>query len=331
MGSPRLAALVLAGALALASAAAGAPWSAPRTADGRPDLSGVWSNASLTRLTRPAGSLAASPAEARAIASAAERSLESGAAPSEVSDRPPAAGNVGDYNDFWVDADSSLAQVKGEFRRSWIVEPADGQLPLSEAGRSLVSQDRAGRQTDQAAGPEALMPWDRCLISSRGTGGPGMLNNIYNSNYQIVQTPVAVAIVVEMVHDVRTIPIFEDKAAAQAGHGPAALHPWLGDSVGWWDGDTLVVETVNVHPEQGRTGPIYLSPQGRVTERFSRASAGQIFYAFQVEDPAYYSRPWRAEMSLNAGKDQIYEFACHEGNYAMSGILAGARRADARP
>ena len=114
------------------------------------------------------------------------------------------------------------------------------------------------------------MPWDRCLISSRGTGGPGMLNNLYNSNYEIVQTPGAVAILVEMVHDVRTIPLFPDKAAAQAGHGPATLHPWLGDSVGWWEGDTLVVETVNVHPEQGRTGPIYLSQQGRVTERFTR-------------------------------------------------------------
>ncbi len=169
------------------------------------------------------------------------------------------------------------------------------------------------------------MPWDRCLISSRGTGGPGMLNNLYNSNYQIVQTPGAVAIVVEMVHDVRTIPLFPGKAAAQGGHGPAALHPWLGDSVGWWEGDALVVETVNVHPEQG-TGPIYLSPQGRVTERFTRVSADQIFYEFAVEDPAYYSRPWRAEMSLTARKDQIYEFACHEGNYAMSGILAGARR-----
>jgi hypothetical protein len=330
MGRYRFAALVLTGALALASAAASASWSPPRTADGRPDLSGVWSNASLTMLTRTGGSLAATPAEAKAIASAEERSLEAGAAPSEVSDRPPPAGNVGVYNDFWVDAGSSLAQVKGEFRRSWIVEPADGQLPLSDAGRALVSRDRATRQTDLAAGPEALMPWDRCLISSRGTGGPGMLNNIYNSNYQIVQTPGAVAIVVEMVHDVRTIPLFDGKAAAQAGHGPAALHPWLGDSVGWWDGDTLVVETVNVHPEQGRAGPIYLSPQGRVTERFTRASAGQILYEFQVDDPAYYSRPWRAEMSLNARKDQIYEFACHEGNYAMGGILAGARAAEAK-
>jgi hypothetical protein len=173
------------------------------------------------------------------------------------------------------------------------------------------------------------MPWDRCLISSRGSGGPGMLNNIYNSNYQIVQTPGSVAIVVEMIHDVRTVPIFATKAAAQAGHGPAVLHPWLGDSTGWWEGDALVVETLDVNPEQGRTGPIFLSPQARVTERFTRVSDKQVLYEFQVEDPAYYSQAWRAEMSLNAGPKQLYEYACHEGNYALPGILAGARREQA--
>jgi hypothetical protein len=324
-------AVVLAGALASAAAAAApSKWAAPRTADGRPDLSGVWSNASVTKLTRPPGmeKLVVSEAEAGALAKAnpAERNLEADAAPTDANDPAPSAGDVGGYNAFWLDPGRTLAAVKGEFRTSWIVEPADGQLPFSDSGRQLVGQARAfARQADVPAGPEALEPWDRCLISSRGSGGPGMLNNIYNSNYQIVQTPGSVAIVVEMIHDVRTIPLFPDKAAAQAGHGPAALHPWLGDSVGWWEGDTLVIETVNVNPEQGRAGPIFLSPQAQVTERFTRASERQIFYAFQVEDPVYYSRTWRAEMSLNASKDQIYEYACHEGNYAMSGILAGAR------
>jgi len=331
VAQPVITALLLIGVLALGSPTAAAPpWSPPRTSDGHPDLSGVWSNASQTRLTRAAGTaLVVSKAQAEAVAQAVERGMDADAAPTKDHDRPPpAVGAVSQgYNTFWVDS-SGLASVKGQFRTSWIVDPADGQLPLSEPGRQRVERDRVARRTDQAAGPEALMPWDRCLISSRGTGGPGMLNNLYNSNYQIVQTPGAVAILVEMVHDVRTIPIFPDKAAAQASHGPAALHPWLGDSVGWWEGDTLAVETVNVHPEQGRTGPIYLSPQGRVTERFTRVSPGQIFYEFAVEDPAYYSHPWRAEMSLNASKDQIYEFACHEGNYAMSGILGGARAAE---
>ena len=331
MARPFGAAFLMMGVLALTSSATAAPvWSPPRTSDGRPDLSGVWSNASQTRLTRSPGTpLVVSRAQAEAVAKAVERGMDADAAPSTDHDRPPPAVSAisQGYNSFWVDS-SGLATVKGQFRSSWIVDPADGQLPLSEAGRQRVERDRAARRTDQAAGPEALMPWDRCLISSRGTGGPGMLNNLYNSNYQIVQTPGAVAILVEMVHDVRTIPLFPDKAAAQAGHGPAALHPWLGDSVGWWEGDTLAVETVNVHPEQGRTGPIYLSPQGRVTERFTRVSPDQMFYEFAVEDAAYYSRPWRAEMSLNASKDQIFEFACHEGNYAMSGILGGARTAE---
>ena len=156
-------------------------------------------------------------------------------------------------------------------------------------------------------------------------GGPGMLNNIYNSNYQIVQTPGAVAIAVEMVHDVRTIAIFPTRAAAQAAHGPAVIQPWLGESTGWWEGDTLVIETVNVNREQGRAGPIFLTPQGKVTERLRRAGPGELYYEFTVEDPTYYSRPWRAEMTLTAGKDPLYEYACHEGNYAMPHILAGAR------
>jgi len=326
--------LVLAAVLVAGAAAAEpANGSLPRTADGHPDLSGTWSNASLTRLTRAPGMpLVVTRAQAETLARAVERSTDADSAPTAVSDRPPPAiSTIGQgYNSFWADAGRSLATVKGQYRSSWIVDPADGQLPLSDAGRRLADRDRAAHRVDEAAGPEALMPWDRCLISSRGSGGPGMLNNLYNNNYQIVQTPGAVAILVEMVHDVRTIPLFSDRAAAQAGHGPAALQPWLGDSVGWWEGDTLVIETVNVNPEQGRTGPIYLSPQGRVTERFMRPSQSQILYEFTVEDPAYYTRPWRAELGLNASKDQIYEFACHEGNYAMSGILAGARAAEAQ-
>jgi hypothetical protein len=305
----------------------------PRGADGHPDLTGVWTNASVTHLTRAPGTkLTVSDAEADSIVKhdGLVAHLTEDDTPAEALAHAPAAGvDPGGYNAFWLDPGRTLGLVKGEHRTSWIVDPADGRLPLSPAGRQLIAATAAAHQTDAAAGPEALMPWDRCLISSRGSGGPGMLNNIYNSNYQIVQTPGSVAIVVEMIHDVRTVPIFPGKAAAQAGHGPASLRPWLGDATGWWEGDALVVETVNVNPEQGRTGPIYLSPQGRVTERFTRVSDKQILYQFQVEDPAYYSQPWRAEMSLNAGPKQIYEYACHEGNYALPGILAGARKEQA--
>jgi len=304
-------------------------------AGARPDLSGVWSNASVTKLTRFPG--VAGLVMGKAAAKAYARSnpqvmrLDADAQPSDAEAGAPTPGNPGGYNAYWLDPGRTLGRVKGQYRTSWIVDPADGQLPLSDAGKALVRRAEAyARAADTPANPEALEPWDRCLISSRGSGGPGMLNNIYNSNLQIVQTPGAVAIVIEMIHDARTIPIFPSRAAAQAGHGPAALRPWLGDSTGWWEGDTLVVETLNVNSEQGRAGPIFLTPKGRVTERFTRVSPDQIFYAFEVEDPTYYTRPWRAEMSLNRSKDQLFEYACHEGNYALVDILKGVRASEAK-
>ncbi|CAN5218058.1 hypothetical protein BH11PSE2_BH11PSE2_12830 [soil metagenome] len=324
--------LTLAATVSAAPALADEP-STP-LAGSHPDLSGVWSNASVTKLTRAPGtklSMSAAEAEALAKADPMVRRLDADAKNSDPTAGAPPVGDPGGYNTFWMDPGRSFGQVKGEFRRSWIVDPADGQLPLSEAGKALVRKaNDFARQAEAPANPESLQPWDRCLISSRGSGGPGMLNNIYNSNYQIVQTPGSVAIVVEMIHDARIVPLFASKAAAQAGHGPAILQRWLGDSTGWWDGDTLVVETVNINAEQGRAGPIFLTPAGRLTERFTRTSKDQIFYEFEVIDPAYYSRPWRAEMSLNKLDQQIFEYACHEGNYAMDGILNGVRAIEAK-
>jgi len=314
-------------ALAWASGAAAAP-AIPRAADGHPDLTGDWTNASVTRLTRSTSEkrLVVTPAEAKAMADVRNRIFDADNAPTDPNKGAPSQGDPGGYNTFWLDAGRSMGLVRGEYRTSWIVDPADGQLPLSDKGKALVKEAGAfSVRADTPDNPESLEPWDRCLISSRGSGGPGMLNNIYNSNYAIVQTPHAVAIQVEMIHDVRTIPVFATKAEAQAGHGPAALQPWLGDSTGWWEGDVLVVETVNVNREQGRAGPIFLTPQGRVTERFERTSPTQITYSFEVEDPTYYTRPWRAEMSLNAKPDRLFEYACHEGNYAMGNILRGVR------
>ena len=292
------------------------------------DLTGVWSNASLTQLTRPPGApLVVSEADAGARAARTAAALAADAKPTD-----PGKGALGEiaaigqgFNSFWSDAGDSYARVKGQFRSSWLVAPADGQLPLTEAGRALARAAAITRNRQNPDGPEQLAPNDRCIIGSRGSGGPGMLNNLYNSNYQIVQTRDAVVIVVEMAHDARTIPVFPTRAAAQAGHGPAVLQRWLGDSTAWWEGPTLVIETVNVNPAQGEFGPIHLSPGGRVTERLTRASAKQILYEFQVEDPVYYTEAWRAEMSLNAIPGPVYEYACHEGNYAMRGILGATR------
>ncbi len=299
-----------------------------RTAWGAPDLEGVWSNASMTKLTRsPTTRLTLTEAEAKALAASSNRGLDADSAPTDPNAAAPrAGGNPGGYNTFWLDPGRSFAKVKGEYRTSWIVDPTDGGLPLSNEGKALAAKANLyARQADTPTGPEMLEPWDRCIISSRGSGGPGMLNNIYNSNYQIVQTPTAIAIEAEMIHDVRAIPLFPTRAAAQAAHGPASLEPWLGDSVGWWEGDSLVVETVHVNREQGRAGPIYLTPQGKVTERLTRVSPTEIFYEFTVEDPVYYTRPWRAEMVLTAGKDRLFEYACHEGNYALPNILRGMK------
>jgi hypothetical protein len=327
--------LTLSGA---AQAAGPAPkakaWTVPRTSDGRPDLTGVWSNASVTNLTRAPGvtGLVVGKDEAARLAKDSPfqklAAAEEGA--SSLDDNLLKDGNSDrGYNTFWIDPGQSLASVKGEFRTSWIVEPATGQMPLSDGGKKLLGQYRAERQNNLFAGPEFLPVSERCLIGFTGAGGPGMLNTIYNNNYQIVVTPDAVVIDVEMVHDARTIPLFKDKAAALDHHRPAAMAPWLGDSVGWWDGDTLVIDTVNVNPEQGRTGPIYLSDKGHVTERLTRTAPSQIFYEFRVEDPVYYTQPWRAEMALNARKERVFEYACHEGNYAMAGILGGARKQEA--
>jgi len=300
----------------------------------RPDFTGVWSNASVTQLNRLPGAsgLAVPEAEAQRLAGSnmMVQLIARDARPSNIDDNLLADRNTSlGYNTGWMDPGTSLAKVKGEYRSSWIVDPANGQAPLSDAGRAAqrASQVRGPMIPDH---PEQLAPNDRCLIASRGTGGPGMLNNIYNSHYQIVQTKDHLAIVVEMVHDVRAIPIFATAAQARAAHRPAALHPWLGDPVAWWEGQTLAIESTNVHPEQGTFGPIFLSPNGKVVERLTRVSPTEIFYAFEVEDPVYYTRPWKAEMTLTKIAGQIYEFACHEGNYGMVNILAGAREEERR-
>ncbi len=161
---------------------------------------------------------------------------------------------------------------------------------------------------------------ERCIIGFGNTGGPVMTNVLYNNTYQIVQSPGHVMIVVEMVHDARIIPIV--KNASEAKYGPNVIKKWLGDSVGWYEGATLVVETKNVNPAQRG----YISKDGKLTERFTRWNDGQITYEFAVEDPTQYSQPWKGEMALNHSKQPFYEYACHEGNYAMEGILAGARK-----
>jgi hypothetical protein len=169
--------------------------------------------------------------------------------------------------------------------------------------------------------PETRPMGERCIIGFGNTGGPVMTNVLYNNTYQIVQSPTHAMILVEMVHDARIVPIFGTAVEARANFRPGVIQQWLGDSVGWYEGDALVVETRNVHPQQRG----YLTKDGVLTERFSRWDDRQIVYEFTVDDPAQFTQTWKGEMAFNLSPEPSYEYACHEGNYAMEGILAGAR------
>jgi hypothetical protein len=193
-------------------------------------------------------------------------------------------------------------------------------MPVSDDGRKRIAAILAKRSED---GPEGMNPADRCLVGSRGSGGPPMLNNLYNNTYQIVQTPNAVMIDVEMMHDARIIRM-------DGTPKPAALGQWLGDSVGRWDGDTLVVVTRGWKRQHGDYEPVYLSEKATVIERFTRTAPGEITYQFTIDDPGFYTQPWKGEMVFTPSNGPVYEYACHEGNYALEHILQGARIRDVK-
>jgi hypothetical protein len=305
-------ALVLAACLAAGLPARSADaYRAPRTAYGQPDLQGTWTNASLTSLERPDRfpTVVVPEAQARAYEKDPPR------APAIPGD------DVGQDDTEWWEMGAGLARIRGQARAAWIVEPADGRLPLTEAGRKAVVIPPAGFE-----GPEARPLTDRCLSFIGSPAGPPMLNAAYNGNYQILQTRDHVAILVEMNTALRII---------RLGAKPAAtpIPRWMGESVGRWEGETLVVETTNMHPlDSRRSGPrgrLYSSPGARIVERFTRIADKEILYEFTILDPATYSGPWRAEMVFQPSPGRIFEMACHEGNYSMANILAGARQAEA--
>jgi hypothetical protein len=322
-------ALSLLAALALAGAAQAQAYKAPRNAFGQPDLSGVWTNASLTSLVRPAQfkSLTISEEQAKAIEAARARANAAQSRPTDPNAGAPRAGqDPGGYNSFWTDPGATMGRIAGQVRTSWIVDPSDGQLPYTISGKKLMD-DTQFKARNTFDGPEARPLGERCILGFGSTAGPPMLNVLYNNNYQIQQAKDSVVIVVEMNHDARIIRLTDRK------HPPQNVRQWMGDSYGWWDGDTLVVETANFQPGESLRpyfgNSIFISPNGRVTERFTRISPTQILYEFSVDDPTTYSKVWKAEMPLNASKGPVYEYACHEGNYALPGILGGARRAEA--
>lgn len=324
-------ALTLAGicvtALNVQSAGAAPPassaWSPPRSADGRPDLQGVWTNSSITTLERtdPSLPLKLSPQQAQRLEDSRARLEAAANAPTNPQAGAPDAGaSVGGYNAFWLDRGSRVGVVRGEARSSWIVEPENGRMPVSEGGAARIQSILQRRGED---GPEGMNPADRCLVGSRGSGGPPMLNNIYNNTYQIIQTADHVVILVEMMHDARIIRLNQNHKAPE-------LKQWLGDSIGRWEGDTLIVETRNWKEDHASYEPVVLSDTALVTERFTRTGPSEILYEFAVDDPQVYSKPWRGEMTFTPAGGPVFEYACHEGNYALHGILSGARVLEGR-
>jgi hypothetical protein len=324
IGTKWVALLASAGAAAMMAGAAFAQsepgYTPPKTTWGAPDLQGFWNNTSITSLQRPGGidKLVVDEAQAKKIVNrnmlvvlSKQDNATNGQDPNNTKVLEDKNADRG-YNAFWIDPGAHLSLVKGEFRTSWITEPANGRIPY----KSAAARTGGGYAITNFDGPETRPQAERCILGFSGSFGPIMQNGMYNNTMQFVQTPTSVMIEVEMIHDVRIIPIAASKAEAKHG----ALPRWAGDSVGWYEGDTLVVETTNVHPGQRAM----ITPKGKLTERFSRWNDKQVLYSFEVDDPDLYSQVWKGEMSLNAS-EPLYEYACHEGNYAMAGILAGAR------
>ena len=301
----------------------------PRTPEGRPDFQGIWSNATQTPLERPtrfAYRRFMSAEEAQTLQQDAQRREEAGNAPSDPDRPPPTDGNTAAaYNSFWLDRGNQVIEIGGEYRTSMIIDPPDGRIPFREGApeQNFMEQLRDIHGDDAFLGPEMTTIGERCLLfydfrTSNSSVGPPMMPMIYNNNYQIVQNPHYVAMSAEMMHDTRIFRIDDE-------HQPAEIHKWMGDSVAHWDGDTLVISTRNMHPQQSHFGS---GPGLQVTERLHMESADKIVYRFTMHDEVAYTQPWTAEMVFHRRppQERIYEFACHEGNYALPGILAGARR-----
>ena len=341
LGTGALALLVLS-----ASAAVAADESAkiPRRPDGRPDLSGTYDIATLTPLVRPAkfgDKLTLTEKEAKELADYWLSNLAKDSEPSDPNRGAPpkggldfyipefngAAGEVGAYNAFFVDLGSSAFQIDGKWRTSIITDPPNGQLPpMTAAGMKRLAADiQDGKNTgeawwiDQEVGPyddPELRPLgERCLLGFGSTSGPPSLPVMYNNMKRIVQTDNHVTILVEMNHDARVIRL-------DAEHEPPTIRKWMGDSVGRWEGDTLVVDTVNFREQSGFS---LASKDLHVVERFSRIDANTLLYQFTVDDPGTWSKPWSGEYVWPASTERLYEYACHEGNYALGNIMRGAR------
>jgi hypothetical protein len=315
------------------------PYTAPKLKIGQPDLEGYWHNTTLTKMTRPAGvtSLVYTEEEVAKLEQEMVEEIEEGNAPT-APDAPAeyvipkdikpeylaGGGATGGYNRFWIDPGNHVMRVNGQPRSSIFTTPT-GTAPPRKAGATTAPAPEppgfvkllgpAPPRGQSFDNPESRAT-ERCIISfGRNAGPPMFANGFYNNSYQIVQSPDHVAIVTEMVHDTRIIRL-------NSKHRTDDVRPYFGDSIGWWEGDTLVVETTHIPQSQQFMGSW---KDLKVTERFRRVADDRLYYGFTIEDPTLWDAPWGGEYEFAALNGKMYEYACHEGNYALLGILEGAR------
>ena len=310
-----------------------------RTSAGKPDLSGAYDGGSLTPLNRPKElgdkryltRTEANHIAAKAAAELAEQDSDPNrGAPQSGGDGKHAygAGGVGGYNAFYVDRGDAMDEIDGKIPTSIIYDPPNGRQPAMTKAARLKAADNASSfiyLNDGTAswlakgdhgpfdGPEDLALAERCLLGF--TSGAPSLPSLYNNYRSITQTETHVVILLEMVHDARVIRL-------DSKHGPAENRKWLGDSIGHWEGDTLVVETTNFRTRSPLSGA---DENLQVVEHFTAQENGNILYDFTVTDPTAWSAPWSGQFIWKRSAEQVYEYACHEANYAMGNILRGAR------
>ena len=320
-----------------------------------PDLTGFYNVATLTPLQRPeefGDNLYLAPDHASQIVEdnrlrtqerdrnrgpASEAPPVGGAPPIGLGDEfleSSGAGSVGGYNNAYVDPGTDVFMVDGRFRTSIITDPVNGRMPeLVPAAMQRVAARRGSRRRNTGTAwwlevdgpgpyddPESLGDSERCLTGFGSTGGPPMLPVLYNNLKRIVQTEDHVMILIEMVHDARIIRM-------NGEHASPGIRKWLGDSIGWWEEDTLVVDTTNFTDSPA----LFLATRDlHVVERFQRINEVDLLYSFTVKDPNVWSASWSGEYLWPGTDNRVYEYACHEGNYSMAGILKGARLLETR-
>ena len=289
----------------------------PSTAFGVPDVQGVWNYKTRTGLERAEQYNGELEVDEATMLEKMVSTPDFLAFLEATGAEAPGPENVGGYNGFWITPGDALAQMNGKYRTSLIVDPADGQIPWKEEGRARrdSQQEDLPMGLGESDGPEGRTLSDRCLISFASTAP--FMSSLYNNHMQIVQSPTHVILLAEMVHNARIVRIDQD-------FRDLPYDQWLGDSIGYYEDGALVVQTKNFNPWQVAKERL-VSSNITLTERFTRVADDKLHYSFTIDDPDLYTQPWTAEMPMYTGEN-LYEYACHEGNYAMRAILAGARR-----